>query len=101
MIKLVDIDKLVFVEGVLKEIELLYPEEFGEAIFQMTTSYGGEVFHDRLYITWSIEDVKEIKPGLTEEQCREVLSYLGKHHSANEGINWDVLSTTVEMTDFD
>ncbi len=48
---MVNKDKLEFVEGVLKEIEQLYPEEFGEAIFRMTTGYGGEVFHERLYIT--------------------------------------------------
>ena len=98
---MVNKDKLEFVEGVLKEIEQLYPEEFGEAIFRMTTGYGGEVFHERLYITQSIEDVKQIKPRLTEEQCGEILAYLGRHHSANEGINWDILSTTIEMMDFE
>ena len=40
MIKLVDKDKLEFVEGVLKEIEQSYPEEFREAIFQMTMVNG-------------------------------------------------------------
>ncbi len=98
---MVDKEKLEFVEEILKEIERIYPEEFGEAIFQMTTCYGGELFHDRLYITWTIEDVKEMKQSLTEEQCKEVLSYLGKHHTASEGINWEVLSTTIGMMDFD
>ncbi len=68
---MVNKDKLEFAEGVLKEIEQLYPEEFGEAIFKMTTGYGGEVFHERLYITWSIEDVKELKPRLTEENVEK------------------------------
>ena len=39
MTKLVDKAKLELVL-VLKEIEQSYPEEFGEAIFKMTTGYG-------------------------------------------------------------
>ncbi len=97
MIKLVEKDKLEFVEGVLKEIEQLYPEEFGETIFRMTSGYGGEIFHDLLYITWSIEGVKKMEPSLTEKQCGDVLSELGREHDANIGINWEVISTTIEM----
>jgi hypothetical protein len=40
-----------------------------------------------MLITWSVEDVKEMKPELTEEQCKEVLSYKKRHHNANGEIN--------------
>lgn len=98
---MVNKEKKEFVEQIIREIENLYPEEFEEVIFKRTTGYGGELFYNKLIITWSVDDVKEMKPGLTEEQCRDVLSYIGRHHNANEGINWEVIRTTIRMMDFD
>ena len=90
-----------FIETIIAEIERLYPEEFEEVIFTKTVGYGGKLFNDRLYITWSVEDIKEMKPELTEEQCKEVLSYLGRQHDASIGINWEVINTTISMMVFD
>lgn len=98
---MIDKEKLEFVEQVMKEIREEYPEEFEEVVGNMAIGYNGELFNDKLFITWCIEDVKELKPTLTEEQCKEVLSYLGRHHSASEGINWDIISTTINMMDFE
>jgi uncharacterized protein (DUF736 family) len=36
-------------------------------------------------------DVKELRPDLTEKQCREVLLQAFRKHDAEIGINWDVL----------
>jgi hypothetical protein len=51
----------------LSEIENTFQEEFGEEIFKRIIKYGEELFHDKLFITWSEEGVTEINPGLTEE----------------------------------
>jgi hypothetical protein len=40
---------------------------------------------------WSIEDVQEIRPDLTDEQAWEVLQAVERNHDATIGINWDVL----------
>ena len=40
---------------------------------------------------WSIEDVQEIRPDLTDEQAWDVLQAVLQHHDATIGINWDVL----------
>jgi hypothetical protein len=49
---------------------------------------------DEYTITWCIEDVKEVAPDLTDEQCRQVL-YLAceRRHDAEIGVNWDVLKS--------
>jgi len=44
-------------------------------------------------IYWHIEDVKEVRPDLSDEQCRELLEHCKDNHDATIGINWDVIST--------
>lgn len=61
---MVDKGIMEFVEQVVREIENLYPEELKEVICKKTTSYGGELFNDKLFITWSVEDVKETRPNI-------------------------------------
>lgn len=46
---------------------------------------------DTITITWSIEDVKDVRQDLSDDQCRAVLHWVKKHHDANVGINWEVL----------
>lgn len=48
---------------------------------------------DRIVLTWHIDDVREVRPDLTDEQCREVLRQCERRHDAGIGINWDVLRT--------
>ncbi len=47
---------------------------------------------DEITISWHIDDVREIRPDLTAEQCREVLQQAERRHDASVGINWDVLA---------
>ena len=51
----------------------------------------------QIAVTWSIEDVQEIRPDLTEEQCWEVLQQARQEHAAAIGINWSVLECHAEM----
>ena len=40
---------------------------------------------------WHIDDVQELRPDLTFEQCSEVLQQCLNPHNAEIGINWDVI----------
>ena len=41
---------------------------------------------------WHIDDVKEVRPDLNDDQCRDVLLTAERRHDANIGINWEVLA---------
>lgn len=40
-------------------------------------------------IRWYLEDVREERPDLTDEQCYTVLQAMANNHDANYGINWN------------
>jgi len=42
-------------------------------------------------IGWSVEDVLEVRPDLTDEQAMEVLENVEENHDAGAGICWDTL----------
>jgi hypothetical protein len=42
-------------------------------------------------ILWHIDDVKGLRPDLTDEQCVEVLMQCRDRHDATIGVNWDVI----------
>lgn len=63
-----------------------YEAEFAEAA----------ALPDFIAIKWSIEDVQEVRPDLTEAQCREVLARVRDRHDATIGVTWDVLSTVAD-----
>ena len=46
---------------------------------------------------WHIDDVKQQRPDLNEEQCWEVLKNCRKHHDASIGMNWDVIDCVADM----
>ena len=48
----------------------------------------------QIAVIWSVEDVQEIRPDLTDEQAWDVLEHAERHHDATIGINWDVLTAT-------
>ena len=45
---------------------------------------------------WSIEDVKGIRPHLTDDQAWEVLQQVEDIHDAEYGINWTTLETVAD-----
>lgn len=51
---------------------------------------------DIIVLTWHIDDVREIRPDLSDEQCRDVLRECERRHDTEIGINWDVLRTCAE-----
>ena len=51
---------------------------------------------ETISITWSIYDVLEQCPHLTDEQAMNVLIRLEEDHDANVGINWTVIQVTAD-----
>ena len=52
--------------------------------------------HEKIFITWGVEDVLSLDPNLTREECLEVLELAEHYHDANYGINWDTLLSYIE-----
>ena len=46
----------------------------------------------RMAFIWSTEDVREIRPDLTDAEAYLVLQCLQKNHDANFGVNWDTIA---------
>ena len=51
---------------------------------------------DEIAIIWSVADVLEIRPDLSQDQAEDVLLLADKKHDATIGINWDVLGFHAE-----
>ena len=63
-----------------------YEAEFAEAA----------ALPDFIAIKWSIEDVQEVRPSLTDAQRREVLARVRHCHDAAIGVTWNVLSMVAD-----
>jgi len=50
-----------------------------------------EAFQNEIHIVWSVGDVQTVAPKLTDEEAREILREVERHHDAEIGVNWDVL----------
>lgn len=46
---------------------------------------------DAIFIEWCIDDVKEVRPDLDDEQAWDVLQMVKDNHDATIGISWDTL----------
>jgi hypothetical protein len=44
---------------------------------------------DKLALTWTVDDVKEVCVGITDEQAVEILQFALRHHDATLGVTWD------------
>ena len=44
-----------------------------------------------IVVLWHTDDVLEMRPDLSEEQCKEVLLQCRRRHDAGIGINWDII----------
>jgi len=50
----------------------------------------------QIAIIWSIDDVKQERPRLTNEQAMEVLREVKHHHDADYGVCWETLRTVAD-----
>ena len=49
-----------------------------------------------IVILWHIDDVKSIRPDLSDEQCMEVLNMVARNHDAEAGVNWGVIEYWID-----
>jgi hypothetical protein len=89
--ELVERDRAEAAECGFTDDEMSWLEEGRRAIAEARALASTE-FADEITISWHIDDVREIRPDLTDEQCREVLQQAEHRHDASVGINWDVLA---------
>ena len=75
--------------------EMSWLEEGQRAIAEACTIESTDLA-DEIAISWHIDDVKEIRPDLTDDQAREVLQQAKDRHDAGVGISWDVLAIHAE-----
>ena len=52
---------------------------------------GGAANKHSIFIEWCIDDVKEVREDLDDEQAMEVLEFVKDKHDATLGITWDTL----------
>jgi len=45
----------------------------------------------QIALIWSIEDVQQVRPDLTDDQAWEVLQQVKSEHDATLGVTWDTL----------
>lgn len=46
----------------------------------------------QIALIWSIEDVLEVRPDLSDDQAWEVLKIVDRRHDATCGVTWDTLA---------
>jgi hypothetical protein len=52
--------------------------------------------HHSIAVIWRTDDVRGVRPHLTEEQAWEVLQLVEDFHDAQWGINWTTLETVAD-----
>jgi hypothetical protein len=52
--------------------------------------------HHSIAAIWCTDDVRGVRPHLTEDQAWEVLQQVDDHHDADWGINWTTLATAAD-----
>ena len=52
--------------------------------------------HHRVAVIWCAEDVREMRPDLSEDQAWEVLQAVDDYHDAESGISWTTLETVAD-----
>ena len=75
----------------------IHPESTEASILFVRASSESIPQVNEIAIIWDINDVKSIDPDLSDDDCREVLIRAQDDHDANEGINWNVLESHVNM----
>lgn len=52
--------------------------------------------NDSIEITWTIGDVQSQCSTLTDDEARQVLGFIERHHDATIGINWDIIDMAIQ-----
>jgi hypothetical protein len=52
--------------------------------------------NDSIEVIWHLDDVKQIREDLDDDECREVLESVKDRHDCNNGITWETLELMAE-----
>ena len=92
------VEQVNFLEKRLYEVRALLEGEDRSQLYADITLYVHDLLakHRQIAAIWSIEDVKGVRPHLTDDQAWEVLEQLGDKHDAEWGISWTTLETVAD-----
>jgi len=80
-------------------VEYVKPANKYQSDKKPLNAFDRNIENEREYIsiTWCIEDVKQIREDLTDEQAFHVLEEVLDLHDADWGVNWESLRTAAEL----
>jgi hypothetical protein len=81
--------------GDLAEAARACADAFAQATGEAVPEPGNALPAD-LSIGWSVEDVRDLRPDLSDGQSREVLRFVEDRHNASVGITWDVIEEAAD-----
>jgi hypothetical protein len=92
------VEQVNFLEKRLYEVRALLEGEDRSQLYADITLYVHDLLakHRQIAAIWAIEDVKGVRPHLTDDQAWEVLEQLGDKHDAEWGISWTTLETVAD-----
>ena len=92
------VEQVNFLEKRLYEVRALLEGEDRSQLYADITLYVHDLLakHRQIAAIWSIEDVKGVRPHLTDDQAWEVLEQVGDKHDADWGISWTTLETVAD-----
>jgi hypothetical protein len=50
----------------------------------------------QIALIWGVDDVKDRRPDLNDEQCWQVIATVERQHDCNHGVTWDTIEQTAE-----
>ncbi len=81
----------------LAQLDTVKTELLSQAMRTIRSELSSRPDCDDLWSLWQVEDVRDQRPDLTDDQCREVLHQIERGHDATIGINWDVIDAVADM----
>jgi hypothetical protein len=92
------VEQVNLLEKRLYEVRALLEGEDRSQLYADITLYVHDLLakHRQIAAIWSVEDVQEIRPDLTEDQAWEVLDLVGDKHDAEWGITWTMLQDVAD-----
>jgi hypothetical protein len=92
------VEQVNFLEKRLYEVRALLEGEDRSQLYADITLYVHDLLakHRQIAAIWAIEDVKGVRPHLTDDQAWEVLEQASDNHDAEWGISWTTLKTVAD-----
>jgi hypothetical protein len=92
------VEQVNFLEKRLYGMRALLEGEDRSQLYADITLYVHDLLakHRQIVAIWAIEDVKGIRPHLTDNQAWEVLERVRDKHDAERGITWTTLETVAD-----